>query len=171
MGIFKFSSKDKSGNRQVRFAFIDGIDNLFPVNRETVDVTIDRSKGKLIIESCLSKKRVAYLALDKVTDVRDMTDVQIQEVEKSVIGRAVVGGLLMGPLGSIIGGMSGLSGKKKVKSKHHFVIITYKSDGIERQIVLEIVGASMGWPEFVSELPKDPNSPFAKIQITGPVEL
>lgn len=36
--------------------------------------------------------------------------------EKSVVGRAVVGGLLLGPIGAIVGGMTGLKdGQKKVK--------------------------------------------------------
>lgn len=171
MGLLKFGSKDEIGNRKVRFAFIDGIDSLFPIDKETVDVTIDRCEGKLFIVSCLNKKRSAALALNKITDVRDITDLQIKEVEKSVIGRAVIGGLLMGPLGSIIGGMSGLSGSKKVQSKHHFVIIVYHSDNIEKQIVLEIVGASTGWKDFVAELPKDNNSPFAQVIHEGPIEL
>ncbi len=44
---------------------------------------------------------------------------------KSVIGRAAAGGLLLGPFGAIIGGMSGLGTKSKSK-KSVFLIINYK---------------------------------------------
>lgn len=175
MGFLNFGNKNtlknNIKNRKVCFAFVSGIDNLFTIENEVVNVTIDRLNGKLLIVSRLNKKRSASLALNKITDVRDVTDVQIKEVDKSVVGRAVVGGLLMGPLGSIIGGMSGIGGKKEVQSKHHFVIISYESNGASRQIVLEIVGASTGWKEFVAELPKDANSPFAQVTTSGPVEL
>ncbi len=41
---------------------------------------------------------------------------------KSVIGRAVVGSLLMGPMGTIIGGMSGVGTKNKMESSGYLVI-------------------------------------------------
>ncbi len=37
------------------------------------------------------------------------------EKDKSVIGRAIVGGLLLGPVGAIVGGMSGIGTKKETK--------------------------------------------------------
>lgn len=174
MGIFKWTSKDKKGNRQVRFAYVDGIPNLFTIEHETVDVTIDTDSEKLIIQSAINKKATATLDLQKITDVRDVTDRQIVEANKSVIGRAIVGTLLLGPLGGIVGGMSGIGGKKEKKVAHNFVVISYTSNEESKQIILEIVGASMGWVQFVAELPKDPNSPFAPPQSCAgnrPVEL
>jgi len=46
---------------------------------------------------------------------------QLVRQDKSVIGRAVVGGLLMGPMAAIIGGMSGI-GTKTVKNNSYLVI-------------------------------------------------
>ena len=43
---------------------------------------------------------------------------------KSVIGRSIAGGLLLGPLGAIVGGMSGIGHKENQGSKH-FLIINY----------------------------------------------
>lgn len=45
--------------------------------------------------------------------------------DKSVIGRAVVGGLLLGPIGAVVGGISGM-GKKEIY--HYYLLITYGAD-------------------------------------------
>lgn len=49
---------------------------------------------------------------------------ELIQANKSVIGRAVVGGLILGPLGAIVGGMSGLGSKAVNKS---YLIINYWS--------------------------------------------
>ncbi len=41
-------------------------------------------------------------------------DAIVKNKDKSVIGRAVVGGVLLGPLGALIGGMSGLKNGEKI---------------------------------------------------------
>ena len=48
---------------------------------------------------------------------REYTPAEYETIEKdkSVIGRAVVGGLLLGPVGAIVGGMSGIGAKKETK--------------------------------------------------------
>lgn len=65
MSFFKFSSTDKKGNREVRFGYVDGIQDLFDVPKETVDVTIDKDAGKLSIKSAIVKNRIANLDLIK----------------------------------------------------------------------------------------------------------
>ena len=172
MSFLKFTSKDKEGRREVRFSYVDGIPGLCEIPNEVVDVTIDPAAGKLNFQSAISKKRSAELDLSRVKDVRDVNETQIFEANKSVLGRSVVGGLLLGPLGSIVGGMSGLNGRKSKKVQKHFVMITYETTAQEeKQIVLEIVGASIGWQKFVNELPKDSNSPFAPVPTENHIEL
>jgi hypothetical protein len=60
------------------------------------------------------------------------------EKEKSVVGRAIVGGLLLGPVGAVVGGMSGLKGtvQEKAKMPEMLLSIVYKADGEEKIIVL-----------------------------------
>jgi hypothetical protein len=67
-------------------------------------------------------------------DAADLNDIHIEDKEyvyeekdKSVLGRALVGGLVLGPVGAIVGGMSGIGSKKKLSSvPDHF--ITFKGE-------------------------------------------
>lgn len=77
------------------------------------------------------------LKLSKVgVHVNNITDIHVEdkelvleEKEKSVLGRALVGGLILGPVGAIVGGMTGI-GTKKGLSKLPDVMITVKlADG------------------------------------------
>lgn len=52
---------------------------------------------------------------------------ECEDKDKSVIGRAVVGGLLLGPVGAVVGGLSGVS---KSKKNNYFLKITYDTDKI-----------------------------------------
>jgi len=42
--------------------------------------------------------------------------------DKSVVGRAMLGGLILGPLGALVGGMSGIGSKEKFVKKYYFII-------------------------------------------------
>ncbi|MET3657825.1 hypothetical protein [Sporosarcina psychrophila] len=54
------------------------------------------------------------------------TEKEFLEQSKSVVGRGVAGGLIFGPAGMILGGMSGIGKKQKVK-KNYIYIISYVS--------------------------------------------
>lgn len=64
---------------------------------------------------------------------------------KSAIGRAAVGGLLLGPLGAMVGAVSGTGQKKKQKA---YLVINYvSSSGGEAALTAELV-----WPNDVDTL-------------------
>jgi hypothetical protein len=53
--------------------------------------------------------------------------------DKSVIGRAIIGGLLLGPLGAVVGGMSGIGAKEvKVDSQRLLLAISLRIANEER---------------------------------------
>ena len=77
------------------------------------------------------------LKYEQITDVYYGLETDIIEKNKSVIGRAVAGGLLFGGLGAVVGGISG-TGKKEQKVKRLMLIISYKSStGSDAFISLE----------------------------------
>ena len=156
-----FSTKDKSGNRSVNFSAVDGLPGY--QQGDAVNATIDKKAGMLIIRARVFQRPEVRLPLDRITYAESKTETEIRERDKSVIGRAAVGSLL-GPLGAIVGGMSGI-GTKKTKSVRQFLIIAYMStDGEEKAIALEIVGASIGWHEFLKEInPKFATAPESSV--------
>ncbi|MDQ0269934.1 hypothetical protein [Cytobacillus purgationiresistens] len=54
---------------------------------------------------------------------------ELIEQNKSAIGRGVVGGLIFGPAGIILGGLSGVGTKKSVKKRQYFIVSYLSSDG------------------------------------------
>ncbi len=58
----------------------------------------------------------------QIINLKQTSKEELVKTNKSVIGRAVVGGLILGPLGAVIGGMSGIGNKEKFKNKHYFAI-------------------------------------------------
>ena len=100
-------------------------------------------------------------------DILMMDIVSVEQLKnKSVVGRGVAGGLLFGPLGAVIGGMSGIN---KQKIKRTLVIIYLPSQRDEPQeFILDIDVPSWGSLNEVSinklkkELTKIPKSQRAK---------
>lgn len=82
-----------------------------------------------------SRKFEAKINLDQIKIATSMSQHEMATQQKSVAGRAVVGGVLLGPLGAVVGGMSGIGTKNK---KGHFLVINYtNSSGELASIVLD----------------------------------
>jgi len=58
----------------------------------------------------------------QIISIKKTSREELSRTDKSVIGRAVVGGLILGPLGAIVGGMSGIGSKEKLKNQNYLVI-------------------------------------------------
>lgn len=145
MGIFSSKSKDK--DMEVNFMMVDGI----PGIGKGTAVAVGIKDSLLTIRMRLSKEDPYTLQLAKITNVTVLSEKEIIEKQKSVAGRAVVGGVLLGPLGAIIGGMSGIGNKKK-SDTHYYMIINYVSNDDKKALSFEIVGASIGWTKLVDTI-------------------
>ena len=81
--------------------------------------------GKLTIKAPLIKTSVE-LKYEQITDVFYGLETEITTHNKSVIKRALVGGLLFGGIGAVVGAVDG-TGIKEKKTNHFYFIISYKS--------------------------------------------
>lgn len=72
----------------------------------------------------------------QIISIKRTSHEELINADKSVIGRAVVGGLILGPLGAIIGGMSGIGSKEKFINKNYFVINFWDAETKSAQTIL-----------------------------------
>ena len=78
-------------------------------------------EDKLVITEGITKNS-ATLTYEQITDVVREPQSTIIEKNKSVLGRGAIGLALAGPLGAVIGGMSGTGTKKKKMTKMYLII-------------------------------------------------
>lgn len=88
------------------------------------------------IKANISVKDIIQIEAKKETDFTPS-----EEKDKSVIGRAIVGGLLLGSLGAMVGGMSGVGKKTKKQAtttNNWFVLIAFDLDGVQNIAVFQV---------------------------------
>ncbi len=90
-------------------------------------------KDHLTIETKVGKKSEAALNYSQITDVFYGTETEIKKEQHSIIGRAVLGGLLFGSTGAIVGAMTG--GTKETEKIHFYFIISYTASNGEAQFI------------------------------------
>ncbi len=148
MGLF--GKKNKDGNRSVNLSYIDGVEGY---NKGTaIALSIDNENQCLTVKPRVFKNPPVHLKFEQITGVNVVSEKDIIEKSKSTVGRAIVGGVLLGRLGAIIGGMSGIGNKQKSET-HYYMVVNYMSRDREVKVLsFEIVGASLHWASFVEEL-------------------
>ena len=80
--------------------------------------------NKLIISELFKKEPFLIINKEDIENINSYSQEASTEQDKSVIGRAVVGGVLLGPVGAIVGGMSGIGTKNKSKREFYFSVKT-----------------------------------------------
>lgn len=85
---------------------------------------------RIDVVSIGSNDRIASFTIphERIIDIDFITRTNIEEKQKSVIGRAIVGGMLFGEVGAVVGGLSGQGTKSSTVYTTLFAI-TYETKG------------------------------------------
>ncbi|BBI32502.1 hypothetical protein [Cohnella abietis] len=95
--------------------------------------TVYRCDDKILIDA--GETRKYEIQNDKLQVAVVKNEQELIEKGKSVVGRAVIGTLLVPGLGTIIGGMSGIGTKQKKGTPNHYLILNYVGSTGELQAV------------------------------------
>ena len=64
---------------------------------------------------------------------------EVTEKSKSVVGRGLTGGVLFGPVGLFLGGLSGIGNKQKTKTNYLYVISYKSAEGDIKNVTFSVV--------------------------------
>ena len=137
MGLF--DGKNKQGMFELSLTTAGPIGDI--PGGALVKVCADTNRKAVVIKLMFGGERV--LPCEKITNAISTTTTEIEQRSKSVAGRAVIGGVLLGPVGAIVGGMTGIGTKEKKKIQS-FVIINYTSNGEDK--IAAFISPTVGDP-------------------------
>lgn len=92
------------------FVYLEGLPDIRP--GDFVSLMIHDEGLIFSISTFLKKTRYIGIKKSELEAVEFEPWEKLKEKERSVIGRSVVGGIIFGPLGALIGGISGIKNKK-----------------------------------------------------------
>ncbi|EJO5349569.1 hypothetical protein NRP93_003751 [Clostridium botulinum] len=143
-----FSKKNK--NRSIGVLLVDG---LSIYSRDVIlQITLNNENECLTINSKIFKNIPdVNLKYEKIIDANIITRHELVKQSKSVVGRAAVGGLLLGSLGATVGAMSGTGTKTDDQIEYYFVVNYRNKDEELKVLSFKIVGFSI-WRPFIKEL-------------------
>ncbi|MDF1809399.1 MAG: hypothetical protein P1U42_06855 [Phycisphaerales bacterium] len=87
--------------------------------------------GQNLLQFCKGRRAKFQIPITNVSNIRVLSYLELNRPDmksKSVVGRAVVGGLLLGPVGAVVGGISGVGQKQQLTlsqnvNKNEFVVL------------------------------------------------
>ena len=121
MGIFK----SKKGS--IISEYFKPLHAIGPITEKTELVEVALYEDHLELKAFMEKHEPISLQYEQITDVFHGIQSELVEKDRSVIGRAVAGGILFGGVGAVVGGMSGVGKKKEKTVTKLLLIISYTS--------------------------------------------
>ena len=121
MGIFK----SKKGS--IISEYFKPLHAIGPITEKTELVEVALYEDHLELKGFMEKHEPISLQYEQITDVFHGIQSELVEKDRSVIGRAVAGGILFGGVGAVVGGMSGVGKKKEKTVTKLLLIISYTS--------------------------------------------
>jgi hypothetical protein len=119
-------------NLKVGAVYCDGISTFTP--NYPISVTVNEEERQVSFDMRFSKVPNANLSFDKITNIAWVTEKDVKDA--SVIGSAIVGGVLFGGLGAVVGAVAGT----KKKSETYLVINYTAADGTVKAISMKANG-------------------------------
>lgn len=129
MGLFGGNKKEKT---KMFFNSIKGLN----IN-ENERIELIKSDDSLIINKALSTVNLETIKYKDIISINRYNEQEIVQKDKSVIGRAIVGGVLTGGIGAVVGGISGVGSKSKKGKMRFFVNIDYFKNNTKMNIIIE----------------------------------
>ncbi len=128
---------------------VDGLD--YPVDEV---VLLWGRLDYLLIRSAVHEKKYAQyiLEFEQIKGIEIVSAAQIIEANRSVIGRAVIGGLLLGGLGATIGAISGVGTKQKRITENYLVINYVTAIEDDMKVMSFKLGEMIIAKKFVDEI-------------------
>lgn len=124
------------------FTYLDGLGNISKNSIFKVEIEDDYLLLNAVQLRMLGKDKILQQYKIKTSDILAFEIVKAADLkDKSVIGRGAIGGLLFGPVGAVLGGMSGAN-KQKITST--LAICYLPSTGGEPKTVV-LNAESPGW--------------------------
>ena len=130
MGLFG----KKSANKEYKtiWKHLSGLPNYR--NGDAVRVTMQPDGDTVHFAAAAYERPQINLPLAKIEDINVTVDNITKQKDKSVIGRAVVGSAVAGPVGGVVGGLSGVGKKESSKLQ---CIVEVKYSGGEEPIIFD----------------------------------
>ncbi|TPG71140.1 hypothetical protein EEL31_23720 [Brevibacillus laterosporus] len=112
---------------------VTGLENI----QQGEEVNFSAYKDKIVINNKIT------LPLQRVKKTQVYDGQQILEYEKSVIKRALIGGLITGGIGAIVGGLSGIGTKKKVQELVYLSVEFVNKNEQEQALLFAVADPSL----------------------------
>lgn len=119
-------------NKTVKTYYLNHLEGLEGFPRCATKATLD-TEQKTLTFSQLGLKIKVCIPIESITSCEKYTEKELKE--KSVLGRAAVGGLLFGGAGAVVGAISGANPKEK---NAHYMTLTYTDSGEEKALLFKI---------------------------------
>lgn len=94
-----------------------------------------------------------YISHEQLIEMKFITHKQLTSEKKSIIGRAVVGGVLLGPLAAVVGGMSGIG--SKTKTIGNFLLVITFWDVFTHQVQTILICTKSESVNFINRVEKE----------------
>lgn len=124
------------------------VDGLMGYGSAVVILNLDDDNKCITINPKVYKVPPVHLRYEQIINIGSITEEEIIEKNKSTVGRALAGGLLLGPLGAIVGGMSGIGTNKSNKTTY-YMVINYKSLEEETKALSFKIMDFTAWADFI----------------------